>query len=45
MIGCLFKEGLEDSKAFIVGNGGVRGIDVHGKDEGVGAEKLKVYEV
>lgn len=35
----------ESSEAFLVGNGGIKELDVHGKDEAMRALELKVIEV
>lgn len=45
MIGSLFKEELKSPEEFLVGDGSVKGLDVHGKDEVMVASVQKVIKV
>lgn len=38
----MFKVEPKSSEAFMVGNGGVKGMDAHGEDEALGAKELKM---
>lgn len=44
LIGSMLKEKSEGLETFLVRDGGVKGLDVHGKEEAIGAWKLKVVE-